>query len=434
MITIYGKYTNALVYTVENEEYALEEYARKQLQRICDHPSAEGSVIRVMPDVHPGKVGTIGLTMTVGDSILPSLVGVDIGCGMTIAKVKTKGVECRKLDAVIRDDVPAGGALRKKLHRLADQAELSKLRCFDKIDEGRALCSIGTLGGGNHFIEVDRDDEKNIYLVIHSGSRHLGMEVTDYYLKAGQKEAQEKKQGYAPYEMTCLNGQLMEDYLHDLAVTQEFARINREAMIDSIVRGMKWKVEELFTCIHNYVDFSGVTDTIRHAEKNVASDIVSEVATPNTEKTIPVLRKGAISAKKGERVIIPINMRDGVILGTGLGNEDWNCSAPHGAGRIYKRSEVAEHHTVSEFKKEMQGIYSSCINKDTLDESPFAYRKIEDIAGVLGETVKIDRVLKPIYNYKAGGRSDHDAVMISNRDDRRAAERSEGALPWKGRD
>ncbi len=207
------------------------------------------------------------------------------------------------------------------------------------------------------------------------------MVVTDYYLQAGQKEAKKKKRGYAPYEMTCLSGQLMEDFLHDLAVTQGFARINREAMIDSIVRGMKWKVEEMFTCIHNYVDFSGDADG-----------------------TNPILRKGAISAKISERVIIPINMRDGIILGTGLGNEDWNCSAPHGAGRIYKRSEVAEHHTVSEFKKEMQGIYTSCINKDTLDESPFAYRKIEDIAGVLGETVKIDRVLKPIYNYKAGGR------------------------------
>jgi len=381
MIMIYGKYTNAIVYTVANEEYALEEYARKQLQRICDHPSAEGSVIRVMPDVHPGKVGTIGLTMTVGESILPSLVGVDIGCGMTIARVKTKGVECQKLDTIIREDVPVGGALRKKIHRLAEQTGLEKLRCFDKIDEGRALCSVGTLGGGNHFIEVDMDDEKNTYLVVHSGSRHLGMEVTDCYLTAGQKESQEKKQGYAPNEMTCLSGQLMEDYLHDLAVTQEFARINREAMIDSIVRGMKWKVEDMFTCIHNYVDFSGVQNGSR-----------------------PVLRKGAISAKEGEKVIIPINMRDGIILGTGKGNVDWNCSAPHGAGRIYKRSEVAEHHTVSEFKKEMQGIYSSCINKDTLDESPFAYRRIGDIVDVLGETVTIDRILKPIYNYKAGGR------------------------------
>ncbi len=382
MITIYGKYTNAIVYAVANEEYALEEYARKQLQMICNHPSAEGSIIRVMPDVHPGKVGTIGLTMTVGDSILPSLVGVDIGCGMTIAKVKTKGVECQKLDTMIREEVPAGGALRKKIHRLAEQTELEKLRCIDKIDEGRALCSIGTLGGGNHFIEVDRDDERGIYLVIHSGSRHLGMEVTDYYLRAGQKEQQMKKEGgHAPYEMTCLSGQLMEDYLHDLAVTQEFARINREAMIDSIVRGMKWKVEEMFTCIHNYVDFSCLPDM-----------------------ECPILRKGAISAREGEKVIIPINMRDGIILGTGLGNADWNCSAPHGAGRIYKRSEVAAHHTLSEFNKEMQGIYSSCINKDTLDESPFAYRRIDDIVDVLGETVKIDRILKPVYNYKAGGR------------------------------
>ena len=382
MITIYGKYTNAIVYAVANEEYALEEYARKQLQMICNHPSAEGSIIRVMPDVHPGKVGTIGLTMTVGESILPSLVGVDIGCGMTIARVKTKGVECQKLDTVIREDVPAGGALRKKIHRLAEQIELEKLRCFDKIDEGRALCSIGTLGGGNHFIEMDRDDEKNNYLVIHSGSRHLGMEVTDYYLRAGQKEQQMKKEGgHAPYEMTCLSGQLMEDYLYDLAVTQEFARINREAMIDSIVRGMKWKVEEMFTCIHNYVDFSRVPDG-----------------------ECPILRKGAISAREGEKVIIPINMRDGIILGTGKGNEDWNYSAPHGAGRIYKRSEVAAYHTVSEFKKEMQGIYSSCINKDTLDESPFAYRRIDDIVDVLGETVKIDHILKPVYNYKAGGR------------------------------
>ena len=172
----------------------------------------------------------------------------------------------------------------------------------------------------------------------------------------------------------------MEDYLHDLAVTQEYARINREAMIDSIVRGMKWKVEDMFTCIHNYVDFSHVRDGDR-----------------------PILRKGAISAKEGEKVIIPINMRDGIILGTGKGNEDWNCSAPHGAGRIYRRSEVAEHHTVSDFKKAMNGIYSICINKNTLDESPLAYRSIDDIAKVIGDTVKIDKIIRPVYNYKAGG-------------------------------
>lgn len=376
MITIYGKFTNAEVYNVENELYALEDYARKQLQMICDHPSAEGSKIRVMPDVHPGKVGTIGLTMTVGDSILPSLVGVDIGCGMTMAKVKTKGLQFQQLDSVIRDKVPVGPRIREKEHKYADKIDLSELRCYKSINARKANRSIGTLGGGNHFIEVDKDEDGAVYLVVHSGSRHLGMEVADYYLRTGQKESQMKKQGYASYEMTCLTGELMDDYLHDIKIIQEFARLNREAIIDSIVNGMKWKIEDSFTCIHNYVDFSG-------------------------EK--PILRKGAISAKEGEQVIIPINMRDGIILGTGLGNPDWNFSAPHGAGRIYRRSEVAEHHTVSDFKKAMEGIYSICINKDTLDESPFAYRGVDDIAAVIKDTVRIDKIVRPIYNYKAGG-------------------------------
>ena len=390
MITIYGKYTNATVYTVENELYALEEYARKQLQMICNHPSVEGSSVKVMPDVHPGKVGTIGLTMTVGDSILPSLVGVDIGCGMTMAKVKTKGLQFQQLDTVIRKNVPVGPRIREKEHKYADKIDLSELRCSKGINARKASRSVGTLGGGNHFIEVDKDDEGSVFLVVHSGSRHLGMEVADYYLRTGQKEMQMKKQGYASYEMTCLTGELMEDYLHDIKIIQEFARLNRDAIIDSIVTGMKWKVEDTFTCIHNYVDFSGVTSradsgVVREADKK------------------PILRKGAISAREGERVIIPINMRDGIILGTGLGNPDWNYSAPHGAGRIYKRSEVAEHHTVSDFKKAMKGIYSICINKDTLDESPFAYRGIEDIAAVIKDTVKIAKIIKPVYNYKAGG-------------------------------
>ena len=384
MITIYGKYANAIVYTVENELYALEDYARKQLQMICNHPSSEGSVIRVMPDVHPGKVGTIGLTMTVGDSILPSLVGVDIGCGMTIAKVKTKGLHFEKLDSVIRENVPVGPRIRSTEHKYADRIDLSLLKCVKGINASKANRSIGTLGGGNHFIEVDKDDEENIYLVVHSGSRHLGMEVADYYLRNGQKEMQAKKQGFASYEMTCLSGHLMDDYLYDTRIIQDFARLNRDAIIESIVKGMKWKVEDSFTCIHNYVDFS-------------------DALSGDSDRAKPILRKGAISAKEGERVIIPINMRDGIILGTGLGNPDWNYSAPHGAGRIYKRSEVAEHHTVSDFKKAMNGIHSICINKNTLDESPFAYRSIDDIAKVIGDTVKIDKIIRPVYNYKAGG-------------------------------
>ena len=387
MITIFGKYTNAIVYTVENELYALDDYARKQLQMICNHPSAEGSKVRVMPDVHPGKVGTIGLTMTVGDSILPSLVGVDIGCGMTMARVKTKGPQFQQLDSVIRENVPVGPRIREKEHKYADRVNLSELRCYKGINARKANRSVGTLGGGNHFIEVDRDEDGVLYLVVHSGSRHLGMEVADYYLRTGQKEMQMKKQGYAPYEMTCLTGELMDDYLHDIKIIQEFAALNREAIIDTIVNGMKWKTEDVFTCIHNYVDFSGVVDGL------------------SDEEIKPVLRKGAISARAGERVIIPINMRDGIILGTGLGNSDWNNSAPHGAGRIYKRSEVAEHHTVSDFKKAMDGIHSICINKDTLDESPFAYRGIDEIASVIKDTVKIEKIIKPVYNYKAGGQN-----------------------------
>jgi len=376
MITIYGKYTNAVVYTTENEQYAMDEYARRQLQMICDHPSAAGSKIRVMPDVHPGKVGTIGLTMTVGDFLMPNLVGVDIGCGMTLAKVKAKHLECQKLDTVIRDNVPVGGAVRKTCHKLSDKASLHRLRCYKAVEEAKAERSIGTLGGGNHFIEVDKDEEGALYLVIHSGSRHLGMEVTEYYLKEGQKASQMKKQGHAPYDLTCLEGELLECYMHDLEIVQEFARLNREAMVDEIVRGMKWKVLDSYTCIHNYIDFSGET---------------------------PILRKGAISARAGEKVIIPMNMRDGILLGTGLGNADWNESAPHGSGRVYRRSEVKEHHTVSEFKKAMEGIYSICINKDTLDESPFAYRRIEDILGVISDTVTIEKVIRPVYNFKAGG-------------------------------
>lgn len=203
------------------------------------------------------------------------------------------------------------------------------------------------------------------------------MEVTDYYLRSGQLEQQMKKQGgHAPYELTCLQGKLLQDYLDDLKIMQEFAAINREAIIDEIVRGMKWKVIEEYSCIHNYVDF---------------------------EDEVAILRKGAISAKKDEKVIIPINMKDGIILGTGLGNKEWNNSAPHGSGRVYRRSEVKEHHTLSEFKKEMKGIHSVCINKDTLDEAPFAYRRIEDILPVIKETVEVTSVLKPVYNYKAGG-------------------------------
>ena len=235
---------------------------------------------------------------------------------------------------------------------------------------------MGTLGGGNHFIELDKDEDNNVWLTVHTGSRRLGKEVAEYYMNLGQKVL--KKDGIdVPYEMTYLYGDLMKDYLHDVDIVQEYAELNRVLIIDTICRGMKWKWKDEVSSMHNYVGFY---------------------------EGYYVLRKGAISACKGETVIIPINMKDGVIIGKGLGNSEWNCSAPHGSGRIASREEVKQSHTVSEYKNTMKGIYSSCINSGTLDEAPFAYRNIDYIKETIQDTVTIEKVLKPIYNFKAGSK------------------------------
>ena len=369
---IKGKYTSAKIFTTK--ENPIEEYALAQLQMLCDNETLQGCKVRIMPDVHPGKVGTIGLTMTVGEKILPNLVGVDIGCGMTIAKLKHKKMELQKLDAVIRERIPSGFAHRKTPHHFMDEIDLSKLYCASSIYMKSVELSLGTLGSGNHFIEVDKDEEGNLYVVIHSGSRFLGKEVTEYYLNAGQKALKEQEINI-PYELTYLEGDLKGQYLHDMQIVQEFASLNREAMLYELIKGMKLKTEDIYSCIHNYI------------EENENGCL---------------LRKGAISAKENEPVIIPINMKDGIILGYGKGNEDWNCSAPHGAGRILRRDEVKNHFTVNQYKKEMKGIYSSCIGKETLDEAPFAYRSLNQIAEAIEETVVIDKIIKPIYNFKAG--------------------------------
>ena len=380
METINGIYTSADIFTIKNKEHAIDTYAIAQLQMLCDNEVSKGSIIKVMPDVHPGKVGTIGLTMTIGDKIMPNLIGIDIGCGMTLAKIKCKKVEFQKLDAVIRDHVPSGASTRNKIHHLADEFNFEDLCCYKHIQLNKAKRSLGTLGSGNHFIELDKDDEGNTYIVIHSGSRHLGKEVTEYYLYEGQKYL--KTKGIEiPYELTYLEGQLKDNYLHDLLIVQEYAALNREIMIDVLVKGMKWKVLDQYDCIHNYVD------TTKETLQTFGS---------------PILRKGAISAKENEDVIIPINMKDGIILGKGLGNKGWNFSAPHGSGRIMKREDIKKNFTVSSYKSEMKGIYSSCIGKDTLDEAPFAYRNINDITEVIGETVRIEKIITPIYNFKAG--------------------------------
>ena len=373
-IKIQGTYSEAIVYATDNDATALDEYAEAQLKLLADNEASRGSKIRVMPDVHPGKVCTMGLTMTLGDRILPEVVGIDIGCGLTVAKLKKFRPEYPRLDKVLAENVPAGSGIRTKVHHLAEEFDFGRLDAAKHIDRERAMRSLGTLGGGNHMIELDIDDDKNTYITIHSGSRHLGKELTEYYLSEGQKYLKAKGE-QVPYELTWLEGSLMEAYLHDLTVVQEYAALNRQIMIDEICKGMKWKVEDKLSCHHNYVDFRGEE---------------------------PILRKGAISARQDEPVIIPINMKEGVMLGKGKGNDYWNYSAPHGAGRIMKRVDVANNYTVSDFKREMKGIYSPSISRDTLDEAPFAYRGMDEIRETINDTVEITDILRPVYNFKAG--------------------------------
>ncbi len=370
---VHGACADAVIYTVDNPDIAVDDYAVSQVKMICDHKSSEGSQIRVMPDVHPGKVGPIGLTMTVGESILPQLVGIDIGCGMTLSRLQKPRLEYQKLDAVIREYIPTGFNIHDSPR---GDFEFDQLACARHIQRDKALCSLGTLGGGNHFIEIDRDEEGNAYIIIHSGSRHLGKEVCEYYCREGQRVLNEQNIT-EPYEMTWLSGALREDYLKDVQCAQAFAALNRETMLKAILKKMKWKpAGEIISCCHNYIDGRG-------------------------DK--PILRKGAISAQKDEEVIIPIHMKDGVLLGRGKGNPDWNMSAPHGSGRLYKREDVQNLFSVSAYKKAMNGIYSSCIDRSTLDESPFCYRGMEDMQKAVADTVQVEHILRPLYNYKHCG-------------------------------
>ena len=368
MKTVKGIYAEARIFTED-----VEEYAEAQVKMVCDNEVARGSRICLMPDIHPGKVGPIGLAMTVTDKIIPQLLGVDIGCGMTCVELHKAHGEFQRLDRVIRENVPAGFAIRREQHCLAEGFPYEKLCCARHINRQKAERSLGTLGGGNHFIELDRGTDGTLYLVVHTGSRHLGEEVAEHYTKLAS--ASLKRKGLeVPYYMGYLEGEEKESYLKDVQIIQDYAEVNRQIIVREILKGMKWKAKEQFSVAHNYLDASGM------------------------------LRKGAIAAGKGDRVIIPANMRDGMILGIGLGNADWNNSAPHGSGRRLKREDVKKRYTVSDFRREMKGIYSSCVGADTLDEAPFAYRSIGEIAEQIRDTVRITEVLKPVYNYKAGSR------------------------------
>ncbi len=375
MIQIKGKYADAKIMCIGDiDDKNVEQYAIDQIRMIADMEALEGNMIRVMPDVHPGKVGPIGLTMTVKDAIVPALIGIDIGCGMSMVSIGKIRKDFQKLDTVIRDNVPTGFGIRNVAHRDAGEFDIDRLICGKYIRAEKASRSLGTLGGGNHFIEVDKDEEGKGYLIVHSGSRHLGKEVAEYYMDKGHKLLKEQGKDI-PYELTYITDELMSDYIHDVAIVQEYAELNRRIMIKEICKGMKWKSAEEKSCIHNYIE-----------------------ECPGSV----MLRKGAISAKSDEDVIIPINMRDGVILGKGKGNTEWNFSAPHGAGRIMSRDAVSSVHTVSQFKASMKGIYTSCIGKETLDEAPFAYRDMDYIRNAISDSVEITKILKPVYNYKGG--------------------------------
>ena len=399
MIILNGKYNSAKVFTDNIEQDAI-----AQIIAFCSQPMSEGAQISIMPDVHAGAGCTIGTTMTITDKVIPNLVGVDIGCGMETVRLKEKHIELQKLDKLIFEKIPSGFAIREKPHRYGEKIDLTELYCYKHIDSLRAEKSIGTLGGGNHFIEADKGEDGSIYIVIHSGSRHLGVETAKFYQneayrrlnKSGDKEAEEliarlKAEGRekqiqselkkltntkttsVPKHLAYCEGELFDQYIHDMKIVQKFAMLNRQAMMDEIIKGMHLHVEEQFTTIHNYID---------------------------TDKMI--LRKGAVSAEAGERLLIPINMRDGSLLCTGKGSAEWNFSAPHGAGRLMSRSEAKQSFTVSEFKKQMKGIYTSTVSASTLDECPMAYKPIEDIVNNIGDTVTVNEIIKPIYNFKAG--------------------------------
>lgn len=399
MKEIRGKNTIAHVFTD-----CIDDVSETQIQLLCDQDFVRGSKICIMPDVHAGAGCTIGTTMTITDKVVPNLVGVDIGCGMETIELNEKSIDFNVFDSFIYKNIPAGMNVRKNPHKYVQEIEIDRLKCLYHINKNRAYNSIGTLGGGNHFIEIDKDEDGNLFLIIHSGSRHLGKEVAEYYqeeayrqlnncskkilddtisaLKAAGKEQEipsvikkmkQEQRTAIPRELAYASGYLFDEYIHDMKIVQKFAQTNRRAMADDIVKGLGLSVKERFTTIHNYID---------------------------TECMI--LRKGAVSAQKGEKLLIPVNMRDGSLICIGKGNADWNYSAPHGAGRLFSRARAKQLFSLEEYRETMQGIFTTSINEATLDECPMAYKNMEDIVNNIAPTAEILKCIKPVYNFKAG--------------------------------
>lgn len=392
MIELRGKHNTAKVFTDNIDQDGI-----SQIIAMLNQPYMAGSQIRIMPDVHAGKNCVIGTTMTITDKVCPNLVGVDIGCGMETVRLRETEVDLKKLDDFINAEIPSGFDIRTSPHDFAKKIDLSKLCCAERGESlDNTYCSIGSLGGGNHFIELDKDDSGNLYLVVHSGSRMLGGKVAGYYQREGARALSKEAQAEAvermkaagrqteiqgmlkstnfnvPKDLAYVTEPLLEQYLNDMKIAQEFAALNRQAIIYDIVREFGFHVEEQFTTIHNYIDLEN-----------------------------HILRKGAVSAQKGEKILIPMNMRDGSLICQGLGNEDWNCSAPHGAGRLLRRSDAKELLDLEKFQKEMEGIFSSSICRSTLDESPMAYKPMDGILEDIKPTATVLETICPIYNFKA---------------------------------
>ena len=399
-IEISGKVNTAICYARVVEDEAIE-----QIRRMCDYIITEGSRIRIMPDVHAGKGCTVGTTMTINDKAVPNIVGVDIGCGMYTVKLGNIDIDFEKVDEAAHY-IPSGMDVWDGRQ---ERFDLTKLKCYRYLRDSRRLeRSLGTLGGGNHFIEIDETSDGCKYLIVHSGSRNLGKQVAQYYQRLATnldrgydtylKKRDEiirtyKEQGRKseiqtalkelhwqvyesetsmPDDLCYVSGKYLEEYLYDVEICQNFAKRNRELMAEIILERIGMTSLEAFHTIHNYID-------------------VDEM----------ILRKGAIAAHNGEKVLIPINMRDGSVLAVGKGNPEWNYSAPHGAGRLMSRTAAKNNLSLDEYKEMMKGVYSTSINENTLDEAPMAYKRLEDIIDVIKESVDIIEVMKPIYNFKA---------------------------------
>ncbi len=394
MLKLQGKYNEAKVFTNN-----VDETATGQIIDLCNQEFVKDSQIRIMPDTHAGAGCTIGTTMTIQDKIVPNLVGVDIGCGMEVVVIDKKKEEINfdYLDETIRKFVPSGFRIRDKEHRFSKMIDFDSVKAPYTLQ--RAQKSIGTLGGGNHFIELNEDDKGNVYIVIHSGSRNLGKQIAEYYqnfayeqlihvtsmkdeiIKRLTKEGREKeiqetlrgiKKTQIRKELAYLEGEGFKDYMNDMNIAQKYAEFNRKAMIDEIVTKMDWKVTDQFTTIHNYIDMENM-----------------------------ILRKGAISAQKDERVIIPINMRDGSIIAFGKGNPDWNFSGPHGAGRIMSRKKAKGLLSLEDFQNTMKEVWTTSVVESTIDEAPMVYKPMDEIITNTKETIDIKHIIKPLYNFKA---------------------------------